>query len=125
MADIQLWREAAAEMGLQGPEIIAFVREQQEIGREECRMQREDAQAQAQREEAQAAGDVAQAQAQREHELEVLILRGNRQQDQQNKRNALANGWAEENLAISLGALLTGKALGLYQTLRRRCFKLC
>ena len=46
MADIQLWREAAAEMGLQGPEIIAFVREQQDIAREERRMQREDAQAQ-------------------------------------------------------------------------------
>ena len=40
MADIQLWREAAAEMGLQGPEIIAFVREQQEIARDEHRMQR-------------------------------------------------------------------------------------
>ena len=93
MADIQLWREAAAEMGLQGPEIIAFVCEQQDIAREECRMQREDAQAQAtrdvaqahaQREEAKApaARDVAQAQAQREdaqaqreHELEVLKLR--------------------------------------------------
>ena len=34
MEDIQLWREATAEMGLQGPEIIAFVRDQQEIGRE-------------------------------------------------------------------------------------------
>ena len=78
--------------------------------------------AKAQREEAQAARDVAQAQAQREHELEVLRLRGNRHQDQQNERNntktpklpsfvegkneidnfirrferyALANGWAE------------------------------
>ena len=118
MADIQLWREAAAEMGLQGREIIAFVREQQDIGREERRMQRED------------------AQAQREHELEVLRLRGNRQQDQQNEGNntktpklpsfvegkdeidnsiqrferyARANGWAEENWAISLEALLTGK----------------
>ena len=57
MADIQLWREAAAAMRLQGPEIIAFVREQQAIyiAREEHRMQLEDAQAQ--------------AQAQREHEL--------------------------------------------------------
>ena len=96
MADIQLWREAAAEMGVQGPEIIAFVREQQDIAREERRMQRGDAQAQredaqtqaqALREDAQAqaARDVAQAQAQREHELEVLRLTGNRQQDQQNE----------------------------------------
>ena len=137
MADIQLWREAAAEMGLQGPEILAFVREQQEIAREERRIQREDAQAQAQREEAAAA-------AAREHELEVIRLRGNRQQDQQNERNntktpklpsfvegkdkiynfiqlferyARANGWAEENWAISLGALLTGKALEAYTRL--------
>ena len=62
---------------LQVPEIIAFVREQQDPAREERRMQREDAQAQALREDAQAARDVAQAQ--REHELEVLRLRGNRQ----------------------------------------------
>ena len=75
---------------------------------------------------------MAQAQDQREHELEVLILRGNRQQDKKNERNntktpklpsfvegkyeidnfilrferyARANGWAEENWAISLGAL--------------------
>ena len=93
------------------------------------------AQAQAQREDAQAQG---------EHELEVLRLRGNCQQDQQNERNntktpklpsfmegkdeidnfiqrferyAGANGWAEENLAISLSALLTGKALEAYTTL--------
>ena len=151
MADIQLWREAAAEMGLKGPEIIAFVREQHDIAREERRMQREDAQAQqkdaqaqAQQEEAQAARDVAPAQAQREHELEVLRLRRNRQQDQQNERSntktpklpsfvegkdeidnfirrferyALANGCAEENWAISLGALLTGKALEAYTRL--------
>ena len=84
------------------------------------------------------------AQAQREHELEVLRLRGNRQQNQQNERNntktlklpsfvegkdeidnfierferyARANGWAEENWAISLGALLTGKALEAYTRL--------
>ena len=75
MAEIQLWREAAAEMGLQGQEIIAFVRDQQEIARDERRMQREVAQAQA-----------AQAQAQ-EHEQEVLRLKGYRQQDQQNERN--------------------------------------
>ena len=59
MADIQLWRETAAETGLQGPEIIAFVREQQDVAKKERRMQREDAQAQ--REDAQA-----QAQALRE-----------------------------------------------------------
>ena len=98
MADIQLWREEAAAMGLQGPEIVAFIREQQEIGREERKAQREEAQAQAQaqREEAQAQAqrEEAQAQAQREeaaaaraHELEVIRLRGNRQQDQQNERN--------------------------------------
>ena len=137
MADIQLWREAAAKMGLQGPEIIAFVREQQDIAREEHRMQREDAQAQAAR-------HMAQAQTQREHELEVLRLRGNRQQDQQNERNntktpkllsfvetkdeidnliqhfeqyAQANRWEEENWVISLGALLTGKALEAYTIL--------
>ena len=152
---LNLWREAAAEMGLQGPEIIAFVREKQDIAREEHRMQREDAQAQAhaQREnaQAQAARDVAQAkaqredaQAQREHELEVLRLRRNRLQDQQNERKntktnklpsflegkdeidnfiqrferyARAIGWAEENWAIALGALLTGKALEAYTRL--------
>ena len=122
---------------LQGPEIIAFVREQQDIAREERRMQRKDTQAQA-------ATDVAQVQAQREHELEVLRLRGNRQQDQQNERSntktpklpsfvegkdeidifiqrferyARANGWAEENWAILLGALLTGKTLEAYTRL--------
>ena len=73
----------------------------------------------------------------------MLRLRGNRQQDQQNERNnsktpklpsfvegkdeinnfiqrferyARANGWAEENCSISLGALLTGKALEAYTT---------
>ena len=87
---------------------------------------------------------MAQAQAQREHELEVLRLRRNIQQDQQNERKntktpkqpsfvegkdeidkfilrferyTLANGWAEENWAISLGALLTGKALEVYTRL--------
>ena len=96
-------------------------------------MQQEDAHAQA-----------AQTQAQQEHKLEVLRLRGNTQQDQQNERNnfktpklpsfvegkdeidnfiqrferyVLANGWAEENWAISFGALLTGKALETYTIL--------
>ena len=55
-------------MGLQGPEIIPFVREQQKIAREVRRIQREDDQAQAQREDAQAQAqrEDAQAQAQRE-----------------------------------------------------------
>ena len=39
MADIQLLRAAATELGLQGPEIIAFVREQQDIARKVRRMQ--------------------------------------------------------------------------------------
>ena len=50
-------------------------------------MQREDAQAQREDAQAQAARDVAHAQVQREHELEVLRLRVNRLQDQQNERN--------------------------------------
>ena len=33
------------------------------------------------------------------------------------ERYARVNGWAEENWAISLGALLTGKALEAYTTL--------
>ena len=65
MAEIQLWREAAAEMGLQGPEIIEFVREQEDIAREERRMQRADAPAQREDAQVQVARDVAQAQAQR------------------------------------------------------------
>ena len=65
--------------GTTRPRNNSVFREQQEIEREEHRMQREDAQAQTAR-------DVAQAQAQRENELEVLRLRGNIQQDQQNKR---------------------------------------
>ena len=74
----------------------------------------------------------------------MLRLRGNRQQDQQNERNysktpkrpsfvegkdqidnfiqrleryARASEWPEENWAISLGALLTGKALEAYTRL--------
>ena len=41
MAELLQLREMAKQMGLQGQEAVVFVREQQEIGREERRLQRE------------------------------------------------------------------------------------
>ena len=105
-------------MDLQGQDVIAFVREQQEQSREERRLQREaDKEA-------------------REHELEIIRLRGNRQNNNQDVRNnakslklpccnektdsmdlyincferyARASQWRNEDWATSLWALLTGK----------------
>ena len=72
MAELQQLKELAAEIGLQGQDVIAFVREQQELSREERRLQREaDAAARAADREA---DDRA-----REHELEIIRLGGNRQ----------------------------------------------
>ena len=83
MAELQQLRELAAEMGLQGQDIIAFVREQQELSREDRRLQRE---ADAAVREADAAARTADDRA-REHELEIIRLGGNRQHNNQDVRN--------------------------------------
>ena len=46
MAELLQLREMVGQMGLQGQEAVAFVLEQQEIGREERRVNREEAQRQ-------------------------------------------------------------------------------
>ena len=46
MAELLQLREMAEQMGLQGQEAVAFVREQQVIGRDERRVNREEAQRQ-------------------------------------------------------------------------------
>ena len=94
MAELQQLRELAAEMGLQGQDIIAFVREQQELSREERRLQREavaaaraaDAAARAADAAARAADREADDRA-REHELEIIRLGGNRQHNNQDVRS--------------------------------------
>ena len=65
MAELLQLREMAEQMGLQGQEAVAFVREQQEIGLEERRVNSEEA---AQQREAEATA--------RAHELEVIRLLG-------------------------------------------------
>ena len=117
----------AEQMGLQGQVAVAFVREQEEIGREERRLQREHQREEAARQhEAEAAARV--------HELEVIRLRGeppvnpdrNNSKEpklpsfvegkdqidnfiQRFERYARANLLREENCwAISLGAFFTG-----------------
>ena len=62
MAKLLQLREMAEQMGLQGQEAVAFALEQQEIGKEERRLQQEH------QREAEAAA--------RAHELEVIRLRG-------------------------------------------------
>ena len=64
MAELLQLREMAEQMGLQGQEAVAFVREQQETGREERRVNREEA---ARQREAEAAA--------RAHELEVIAAK--------------------------------------------------
>ena len=88
MAEIQQLRELAAEMGLQGQDIIAFVREQQELSREERRLQREaDAAARAADAAVRAADRAAEDRAS-EHELEIIRLGGNRQHNNQDVRKS-------------------------------------
>ena len=114
-------------IGLQGPDIINFVREQQENSREERWLQRE-----------------AEATT-RAHEIELIRLRGEMPQNQQPRNNeaklpklpgfnenhdkmdsfiqrferlvARASQWIENDWATNLGALLTGKALQVYSRL--------
>ena len=135
------------EMGqFDGSEMGQFVREQQEIARTERQLQREaDDRA---REEAQRQRDAEDraredAAAVRAHELEVIRLRGEPQNNQQRNTNAKspklpsfneqtdqmdsyiqrferyarASQWRVEDWATSLGTLLTGKALESYSRL--------
>ena len=125
MADLQQIRLMTVELGLQVQDTIAFIREQQEIARDEKQRQRD------------ANHRAREAQIAREQELAVIPLRGERQPNQDNKnatkvpklscfdeikkqihsflqrieQYARANNWREDELATSLGALLTGKAL--------------
>jgi len=123
--------EQAERLGLQGQEALRFLREQQELQRIERVEAREEAERQ--REE---------AERQRQHELAMAERRQNNQDIQLNGRNqiskspklpvfndgkddihsylqrferfARANNWTEQEWAVSLSALLTGKALEVY-----------
>ena len=131
MAEIQQFRELATEKGLVGKEAVAFIQEQQGIARTERQLQRKEAQRQRE------ADDRA-----KNHELELHRLNNERNPRNQDGRNikapklpgfiegkdqidnfirferyARASEWPEENWAISLGALLTGKALEAYTRL--------
>ena len=126
MSELQQLLQMAEDMGLQGPDIINFVREQQENSREERRLQRE----------AEAAT--------RAHEIVIIRLKGEIPQNQQPRTNAAkllklpsfnenhdkmysfnqrferyarAIQWIENEWATNLGALLTGKALQVYSRL--------
>ena len=127
--------EMAANIGLKGNEAIDFIREQQEIERNERMEERE-----RQREEQERQRE--ERERERAHEIELARLRQEnnerRQVDgkksvklptfvdekddldsylQRFERFARGNSWPEEEWAVSLSALLSGRALDVYSRL--------
>ena len=133
--------EVVERLGLTGADAINFLREQQELARAKRLETREEAERQRQEAELQRQ----EAEVQREHERDMMRFREESEQNridrntackkapklpafsensdtidsylQRFERFAQANGWDREEWAVSLSALLTGKALDVYSRL--------